>query len=46
MASLQVPLFCPGAHLFFYFLVDGRKKDARTPEKPFKRHLKLSLLNF
>jgi len=28
----------------FYFLIDGRKKDARTPEKPFKRHLKLSLL--
>ena len=28
----------------FYFLIDGRKKDARTLEKLFKRHLKLSLL--
>jgi hypothetical protein len=46
MASLQVPLFCSGAHLFFIFLIDGRKKDAQTPEKPFKRRLKLSLLNF
>ena len=44
MGTSQNAVIFFGAHIFFINVKMPRRKDARTSEKPFKRHLILPFL--